>query len=157
MERLSDRHGGDLGTDLFCEANTLLHGLGRAIRPIGRDQDVLEQRGSSPVCGSVDGKIAENHGWVDRGDYTASSPALSSRVGEPLSHRRWHIRSPMASFGNEKAGRVIRAPLAIAWPHCEVVIADNPIHSVGLAQMFVIELALRHREMVRLMMRAAHQ
>src|SRR5947209_8646326 len=82
-----DRHGGNPGTDLLGEGDTLLNGLGREIRPIGRDQDVLEQCGSPPVCGSVDGKIAENHGWVDRGDYTASSPALSSRVGEPHSHR----------------------------------------------------------------------
>src|SRR5215472_13145475 len=39
---LGDRHGGDLGTDLFGEKNALLDGLGSEIRPISRDQDVLE-------------------------------------------------------------------------------------------------------------------
>jgi len=35
--------------------------------------------------------------------------------------------------------------------------ADSRIDSVGLAQVLVVELALCYREMVRLMMRAAHQ
>src|SRR5580704_15159513 len=115
LEWLGDRHGGNLGTDLLGEGDTLLNGLGREIRPIGRDQDVLEQCGSPPVCGTVDGKIAENHGWADRGDYTASSPTLSSRFGEPHSHRRWHIRSPMASFGNEKAESRYPRPAGYCW------------------------------------------
>ena len=46
---LGDRHGGNLGTDLFGEKDTLLDGLGREVRPIGRYQDVLEQFGSPPV------------------------------------------------------------------------------------------------------------
>jgi hypothetical protein len=32
MERLSDSHSGDLGTDLFDEKDTLLDGLGREVR-----------------------------------------------------------------------------------------------------------------------------
>jgi hypothetical protein len=52
MERLSDSHSGDLGTDLFGEKDTLLDGLGREVRPIGRDQDVLEQFGSPLVSAS---------------------------------------------------------------------------------------------------------
>ena len=35
--------------------------------------------------------------------------------------------------------------------------ADSRIDSVGLAQVLVVELALCYREMVRLMMGAAHQ
>ena len=41
MERLGDRHGGNLGADLLGEENALLDGLGSEIRPVGRDQDVL--------------------------------------------------------------------------------------------------------------------
>ena len=52
MERLGNRHGGNLGTDLFRERDTLLDGLGRKVRPIGRDQDVLEQFGSPLVSAS---------------------------------------------------------------------------------------------------------
>ena len=37
MERLGDRNSGNLGTDLFGEKDTLLDGLGREVRPIGRD------------------------------------------------------------------------------------------------------------------------
>src|SRR6516162_7311097 len=44
MERLGDRHGGDLGTDLLGEEDSLLDGFGGEIRPVCRDQDVLEQR-----------------------------------------------------------------------------------------------------------------
>src|SRR6516164_10567865 len=39
---LGDRHGGDLGTDLFGEENGLLDGFGGEIRPVSWDQDVLE-------------------------------------------------------------------------------------------------------------------
>jgi len=42
MERLGDRHRGNFGTDLFGEKNALLDGLGGEIRPVSRDQDVLE-------------------------------------------------------------------------------------------------------------------
>jgi hypothetical protein len=37
MERLGDRNSGNLGTDLFGKKDTLLDGLGREVRPIGRD------------------------------------------------------------------------------------------------------------------------
>jgi len=61
MERLSDRNSGNLGTDLFGEKDTLLDGLGREVRPIGRDQDVLEfvvvgwtdPEGDRPYLGSA--------------------------------------------------------------------------------------------------------
>ena len=43
------RHSRNLGTDLLGEKDTLLDGLGREVRSIGRDQDVLEQFGSPPV------------------------------------------------------------------------------------------------------------
>jgi hypothetical protein len=49
MERLGDRYGGNLGTDLFSEKDALLDGLGGEVRSIGWDQDVPEQRGSPPV------------------------------------------------------------------------------------------------------------
>jgi len=49
---LGDRNSGNLGTDLFGEKDTLLDGLGREVRPIGRDQDVLEQFGSPLVSAS---------------------------------------------------------------------------------------------------------
>jgi len=49
---LGDRNSGNLGTDLFGEKDTLLDGLGRKVRPIRRDQDVLEQFGSPLVSAS---------------------------------------------------------------------------------------------------------
>jgi hypothetical protein len=52
MERLGDRHGGNVSTDLLGEEDALLDGLGGKIRPIGRDQDVLEQFGSPLVSAS---------------------------------------------------------------------------------------------------------
>jgi hypothetical protein len=42
MERLGDRHSGNLGTDLLGEEDALLDGFCGEVRPIGRDQDVLE-------------------------------------------------------------------------------------------------------------------
>jgi hypothetical protein len=49
MERFGDRHGGDFGTDLLGEEDALLDGFGSEIRPVGRDQDILEQCNSPPV------------------------------------------------------------------------------------------------------------
>jgi hypothetical protein len=49
MVRLGDRHGGDFGTDLLGEEDALLDGFGGEIRPVGRDQHVLEQCSSPPV------------------------------------------------------------------------------------------------------------
>jgi hypothetical protein len=66
MERLSDSHSGDLGTDLFGEKDTLLDGLGREVRPIGRDQDVLEQFGllwCLPLSGREDCRKSR-FGWA---------------------------------------------------------------------------------------------
>jgi len=54
MEWFGDRHGGDLGTDLLGEEDALLDGLGGEVRPIGRDQDVLDTSsppGSVSFCG----------------------------------------------------------------------------------------------------------
>ena len=51
MEWFGDRHGGDLGTDLFGEADGLLDGFGGEIRPVSRDQNIPEQLSSPP--GSV--------------------------------------------------------------------------------------------------------
>src|SRR5215468_6411098 len=45
MEWFGDRHGGDLGTNLFGEEDALLDGLGGEIRSVSREQDVLEQYG----------------------------------------------------------------------------------------------------------------
>jgi hypothetical protein len=42
MEWFRDRHGGNLGTDLFGEKDSLLDRLGGEIRPIGRDKNVPE-------------------------------------------------------------------------------------------------------------------
>ena len=50
MERLGDRHRGNFGTDLFGEKNALLDGLGGEIRPVSRDQDVLEHYSFPPAC-----------------------------------------------------------------------------------------------------------
>jgi hypothetical protein len=79
MERLGDRHGGNLGADLLGEEDALLDGLGGEIRPVGRDQDVLEQYSSPPACVSFcreDGRnrwaksISPRHASVDdRSDY----------------------------------------------------------------------------------------
>jgi len=53
MEWLSDRHGGNLGADLLGEKDALLDGLGGEFRPVSRDQDVLVQDSSPPVCVSL--------------------------------------------------------------------------------------------------------
>ena len=45
MEWLSDRHSHNLGTDLFRQKDTLLDGLGREVRPIGREASSLCVRG----------------------------------------------------------------------------------------------------------------
>src|SRR6516162_7782390 len=50
MEWFGDRHGGDLGTDLFGEEDSLLDGLGGEFRPVSRDQDVLEHYSFPPAC-----------------------------------------------------------------------------------------------------------
>jgi hypothetical protein len=52
MERLGDRQGGNLGTDLLGEEDALLDGFGGEVRPVSRDQDVFEQYSSPPVSAS---------------------------------------------------------------------------------------------------------
>ncbi len=43
MERLGDRHCGNLGADLLGEEDALLDGLRGEVRPVGRDKDILKQ------------------------------------------------------------------------------------------------------------------
>jgi len=43
MERLGDRHCGNLGADLLGEKDALLDGLRGEVRPVGRDKDILIQ------------------------------------------------------------------------------------------------------------------
>src|SRR5215469_10777181 len=46
---LGDRHGGNLGTDLLGEEDALLDRFGGEIRPVCRNQDVLEHYRFSPA------------------------------------------------------------------------------------------------------------
>jgi hypothetical protein len=60
MEWLGDRQGGNLGTDLLGEEDALLDGLGGEIRPVSRNQDVLEQNSALPSSFFLTRKIANN-------------------------------------------------------------------------------------------------
>ena len=49
LEWFGDRHGGNLGPDLFGEADALLDRFGSEIRPVSRDQNIPEQYAAPPA------------------------------------------------------------------------------------------------------------
>jgi hypothetical protein len=54
-ERLGDRQGSNLGTDLLGKADALFDSFSGEVRSIGRDQNIPEQYGSPPALLLSDG------------------------------------------------------------------------------------------------------
>src|SRR5580704_8035933 len=108
MEWLGDRQGGNLGTDLLGEKDTLLDGLDREVRPIGRYPDLLEHYSSPPLSASFCREDCRKSRCARRSKRLhASSHSPHSGVGE------WHcpdFRHP---------GQQVRPP---PYPHSAIAV-----------------------------------